>query len=750
MNKFLLFLLPLYVCTIFSTGFCQAPDGINYQAIARDSMGAEIKNQSLGIRVGLLLGSPTGILIYEETHTTFTNQFGLFTIILGQGLSTGNGSVSNPSNINWGAGTYFLKIEIDANGSSNYIVAGTMQLLSVPYALYARNAGNAPVGPTGPMGAQGPTGSPGATGLQGTQGPTGADSNVPGPTGLQGATGLQGPTGNASVVPGPTGPTGPQGSTGIQGPTGAASTVIGPTGPTGPAGIQGSTGADSNVPGPAGPTGPPGTTGVQGPTGAASIVPGPTGAQGATGIQGPTGDQGIQGITGPAGLQGVAGITGATGPTGSQGIPGPTGLAGTFSVSGIAGQTIRHNGLAWDSTSFLYNNGLRIGINTITPDISSILDVTSASGGLLIPRMTQLQRNSIVTPAEGLLVYQTNLVGGFYYYTGGVWVRLRSAVDASSSEWSLTGNSGTNPATNFIGPTDATDFVIRTNNTERLRINASGYVGIGTSSPSAKLHIAGNTIPSAALDIENTASVYKYRLYVDGGSNFNIMDINAGGFNRLSINSAGSVGINNPAPNVSSILDINSTNKGILVPRLTTAEMNGIATPANGLFIYNTDSTAFCYYNGTVWKKIISAEGIGSFPWTKTSSVQLTSPSDSVGIGTANPQAKLHIVKTGGNDPALFSTTNGGGDAASFITTGQGHAATFVSTDTSTDSVAVIVLAKGQGHALLSVHQGMGSAGAFAVDNPLSSGNGLIGSANGTGKAVFGRKPGWAMAEPSG
>src|SRR6476659_708106 len=58
------------------------------------------------------------------------------------------------------------------------------------------------------------------------------------------------------------------------------------------------------------------------------------------------------------------------------------------------------------------------GIGTTSPNASSLLEVKSTTKGILIPRMTQTQRNAIATPATGLLIYQTDKTPGFYYYSG--------------------------------------------------------------------------------------------------------------------------------------------------------------------------------------------------------------------------------------------------------------------------------------------------------------------------------------------
>ena len=99
-----------------------------------------------------------------------------------------------------------------------------------------------------------------------------------------------------------------------------------------------------------------------------------------------------------------------------------------------------------------------VGIGTTSPTASALLEVRSMLKGVLIPRMTMAQRDAIISPVVGLLIYQTNAIPGFYYYSGSAWIAV-----ASTTSWSLTGNRATNPATNFVGTADAKPLVFKTN-----------------------------------------------------------------------------------------------------------------------------------------------------------------------------------------------------------------------------------------------------------------------------------------------
>ena len=121
------------------TGFGQLPQGISYQAVARDKNGDELANQNLSVRISILTGSATGQAEWVETHSVQTDQFGLFSLVIGQGSQTG-GTAGEFSEINWGDAQHFLKVDIDfGNG---YLTMSTTQFLSVPYALYAVSAGS--------------------------------------------------------------------------------------------------------------------------------------------------------------------------------------------------------------------------------------------------------------------------------------------------------------------------------------------------------------------------------------------------------------------------------------------------------------------------------------------------------------------------------------------------------------------------------------------------------------------------------
>jgi hypothetical protein len=164
-----------------------------------------------------------------------------------------------------------------------------------------------------------------------------------------------------------------------------------------------------------------------------------------------------------------------------------------------------------------------------------------------------------------------------------------------------------------LGQLAGTGAVIKmfTASTERMRIDASGNVGIGTS-PSQKFHVVGDILTTTSTwGTSGTASVFL-------GDNLNFLSSTFGGgtgltsfgpvtfttgvtpTERMRIDASGNVGIGGTA-NAAAILDAASTTKGFLPPRMTTAQRDAISTPPAGLVIYNTSTNVLNFYNGSAW-----------------------------------------------------------------------------------------------------------------------------------------------------
>ena len=129
-----------WMAMLFFTGsaFAQAPQKMSFQSVFRDGSGQLAANQVVGLRISILRESPEGPVVYAETHQVQTNTNGLASLVIGEGIpETGIFSA-----INWSFGPYFLQSEVDLSGGTNYLISGTHQLLSVPYALYAKTAEN--------------------------------------------------------------------------------------------------------------------------------------------------------------------------------------------------------------------------------------------------------------------------------------------------------------------------------------------------------------------------------------------------------------------------------------------------------------------------------------------------------------------------------------------------------------------------------------------------------------------------------
>jgi len=304
------------------------PQGINYQAVVYsdngnnqpgiNSPGQILWNEDIGVQFSILSGSSTGTVIYKETHATSTDEFGMFDLVIGQGLVQGTQSFNL---IDWGSGYHFLKVEVDKSGGTNYVEMSNQQLWSVPYALYS-----------GYSSSSGYADSSAYADIAGN-GLTGVADNGDGTLTF---TYYDGSTYTTSVLSGlgGVGPQGPAGADGQDGQDGLSAYEIwisqgnagteqdflnsleGPQGPAGTNGVDGINGID-------------GTNGVDGQDGQSAyeiwLSLGNTGIE-ADFLTGITGPQGPAGVAGNDGLDGAAGATGPQGPVGPQGIPGSSNI----------------------------------------------------------------------------------------------------------------------------------------------------------------------------------------------------------------------------------------------------------------------------------------------------------------------------------------------------------------------------------------------------------------------------------------
>lgn len=146
MKKILL--LAILIVTGSMIIWSQVPQAMTYKAVAKDDWGVALPNKTITLRFTILQGSGTGTLVYQEKHTTTTNKFGLMDVEIGKGTPL----IGSFDGIEWSTGTYYIQIEMDPNGGTNFRLEDPAhQLLSIPYALFAESSGNTSYTETDPL-----------------------------------------------------------------------------------------------------------------------------------------------------------------------------------------------------------------------------------------------------------------------------------------------------------------------------------------------------------------------------------------------------------------------------------------------------------------------------------------------------------------------------------------------------------------------------------------------------------------------
>ncbi len=201
-----------------------------------------------------------------------------------------------------------------------------------------------------------------------------------------------------------------------------------------------------------------------------------------------------------------------------------------------------------------------VGIGTTTPNSSAQLDVTSTTKGMLIPRMAEAEKTAILSPVQGLMIFNTT-TNSFQYYNGISWVN----------------------------------------------ISHSGIIS-GTANKVAKFNSPWG-LTAAGLISDNGAGV--------------------------------AINTTNALPNSSALLDMTSTGKGILIPRMLSAERTAIVAPATGLLVFDNTTNSFWFYNSSTWTELSTSGGTNV--WT-VNGTNISYTVGAVGIGTSTPSYPLDVV----------------------------------------------------------------------------------------------------------
>jgi len=132
----------LFILVSLFMGAQMAPGKISYQAVVRDTQGNELVDQSVSVTFTIHKASADGEVVYSEQHNLVqTDQFGLFSTLIGEGIPTGQGTVNSLGEIPWELDQYYLEVSAGEPGTTPQVV-GVSQILTVPYSYYSSRAGS--------------------------------------------------------------------------------------------------------------------------------------------------------------------------------------------------------------------------------------------------------------------------------------------------------------------------------------------------------------------------------------------------------------------------------------------------------------------------------------------------------------------------------------------------------------------------------------------------------------------------------
>jgi len=403
---------------VVSSIFGQVPSSFKYQAVLRDARGNIKANIATQITISVLKENANGTIVFSETHDAITDGYGLINLEIGKGTPT----VGTLSDIDWGVSTYFIKVNVDG------VEMGTSQLLSVPYALYAKTAGNV----TGNITETDPvfTGSQAAiitanhiTKLNNLSGVNTGDQNL---SVLATTASLTSALGNkVDKVAG----------------KGLSTTDFTTAEKTKLTAITGINTGDQDI--------------------KAMTHSNRIALDSVSGKN--TGDQDISGLATTSSVTTALGnkvdkiagkglsandytnaektkLTAITGTnTGDQNITAMT-HSNRAALDSVSGKNTGDQDLAsvlvkgTDAGNKKKVNVNQMGVGTAAPDLSAALEIKSTTQGFLPPRMTYVQKLAIVSPATGLIIWCSNcgLSGEIQVYNGTTWTNLIGGITSAS------------------------------------------------------------------------------------------------------------------------------------------------------------------------------------------------------------------------------------------------------------------------------------------------------------------------------
>lgn len=344
------------------------------------------------------------------------------------------------------------------------------------------------------------------------------------------------------------------------------------------------------------------------------------------------------------------------------------GGGGTITGGGTLNYVAKFTGATAIGNSLIFDDGTSVGIGTNTPDPSALLDITSTTQGVALPRMTTLQRNAIAAPVTSLLIFNTS-TNLYNYWDGAAWVVIEAG--AVTSEWELDGNS--NGAVKYIGTNDNFDLPFYTNGAEVARLTAIGNLQLNNFITDLS---ALKSIDSNNRQLFDTAELISLdwslrTVYNQDPGGVGITDV----WGFANVNNSFRIQTNQFAPEgaaTGSVGDLYVTNDKINGGSLWIKRFNNVSTTLWERFLTTGDIGSIGWAldgntNGVL--KYIGTNDAFDFP-IYTNGVEVARFTDVggyFGIGTSTPLAKLHVFDStsglivGNSSGGAFANTAGFG-----------------------------------------------------------------------------------------